>query len=150
MECGQKGQCMSGEAYNAAMWLGPALFVTVNVILWKYLGAVFMPELVARSIYRALPGLASVELFVMVNAAIFYFGGYIVVAIFWRQLKAYLRNPFMAGLALWLMNLLIILPLLGRGVLGYRLPQGWVAVSLPLLLSHWMFARGLQFQDRRL
>jgi hypothetical protein len=132
------------------MWLGPALFMTVSVILWKYLGAVFMPELVARSIYRALPGLSSVDPFVIANVAILYFGGYIVVAIFWGRLKAYLRNPFMAGLALWLVNLLVILPLLGRGMLGYRLPQGWVAVSLPLLLSHWMFARGLQFQDRRL
>jgi uncharacterized membrane protein YagU involved in acid resistance len=132
------------------MWLGPALFVTVSVILWKYLGAVFMPELVARSIYRALPALAGMDLFVLINAAIFYFGGYIVVAIFWQRVKAYLRNPFIAGLALWLMNLLIILPLLGRGILGYRMPQGWMSVSLPLLLSHWMFARGLQFQDRRL
>src|SRR6266567_3261812 len=128
------------------MWLGPALFVTVSVILWKYLGAVFMPELVARSIYRALPALAGMDLFVLINAAIFYFGGYIAVAIFWQRVKAYLKNPFIAGLALWLVNLLIILPLLGRGILGYRLPQGWISVSLPLLLSHWMFARGLQFQ----
>ncbi len=54
------------------------------------------------------------------------------------------------GLALWLVNALIILPILGRGVLGYRLPQGWIAVSFPMLVSHWVFARGLQFQDRRL
>ena len=57
---------------------------------------------------------------------------------------------FLAGLGMWLVNLLIILPLLGRGILGYRMPQGWMSVSLPLLLSHWMFARGLQFQDRGL
>jgi hypothetical protein len=132
------------------MWLGPALFVTVSVLLWKYLGTVFIPELLARSIYRALPSLASMDLFVMANAEIIYFGGYFVIAIFWRPLKSYLKNPFIAGLALWLVNLFIILPLLGRGILGYRLPQGWVSVSLPLLLSHWMFARGLQFQDRRL
>jgi hypothetical protein len=132
------------------MWLGPALFVTMSVILWKYIGAVFMPELMARSIYRVLPSLESMDLFVYINAVLLYFGGYIVVAIFWRRLKSYVRNPFFAGLALWLVNLLIILPILGRGILGYRLPQGWLSVSLPLLLSHWMFARGLQFQDRRL
>jgi hypothetical protein len=46
-------------------------------------------------------------------------------------------------------NVLLLLPVLGKGVLGYKMPQGWFAVSLPLLVSHWMFARGLQFQDRR-
>jgi hypothetical protein len=132
------------------MWLGPALFVTVSVILWKYLGAVFVPDLVARAIYRALPGLQSMDLFVLINAGVVYFGIYVIVAIFWKPLKSYLKNPFVAGLALWLVNLFIILPLLGRGIIGYRLPQGWLSVSLPLLLSHWMFARGLQFQDRRL
>jgi hypothetical protein len=132
------------------MWLGPALFVTVSVILWKYLGAVFMPDLLARAIYRALPGLQGMDLFVLINAGVVYFGIYVIVAIFWKPLKSYLKNPFFAGLALWLVNLFIILPLLGRGIIGYRLPQGWLSVSLPLLLSHWMFARGLQFQERRL
>jgi hypothetical protein len=132
------------------MWLGPALFVTISVILWKYIGAVFMPELVARAIYRVVPGLESMNLFVLINAEILYFGIYAIVAIFWRPLKPYVRNPFFAALALWLVNLFIILPLLGRGIIGYRLPQGWMSVALPLLLSHWMFARGLQFQDRRL
>jgi len=131
------------------MWLGPALFVTVSVLLWKYLGAIFMPELMARSVLRAIPVLTSVDVFVLINAEIVYFGGYLLIAVFWRPLKPCLKNPFIAGMALWLVNVLIILPLLGRGVLGYRLPQGWMSVSLPLLLSHWMFARGLQFQDRR-
>ena len=132
------------------MWLGPALFVTISVLLWKYLGAVFMPELLVRSIYRIVPSLESVDLFIFINAVLFYFGAYIVIAIFWQRLKSYLKNPFLAGLGLWFVNLFIILPLLGRGILGYRMPQGWMSVSLPLLLSHWMFARGLQFQDRRL
>ena len=132
------------------MWLGPALFVTISVLLWKYLGAIFMPELLARAIYRFLPSLESVDRFVFINASLIYFGGYIVVALIWRRLKAYLKNPFLAGLGLWLVNLFILMPLLGRGILGYRMPQGWMSVALPLLLSHWMFARGLQFQDRRL
>ena len=133
-----------------AMWLGPLLFVAVSIFLWKYVGAVFMPELLARSVFQVVPGLASVELYVTINAALLYFGGYFVVAIFWRSLKPHLRNPFTAGLVLWLVNALIILPILGRGILGYRLPQGWIAVSFPPLVSHWVFARGLQFQDRRL
>ncbi len=134
----------------AAMWLGPVLFAGVSVFLWKYVGAVFVPELVARSVFRALPALASVDLFVTINAALLYFGGYFIIAVFWRPLKVYLRNPFIAGLALWLVNVLIVLPILGRGILGYRLPQGWMSASFPMLVSHWMFARGLQFQDRRL
>jgi hypothetical protein len=50
---------------------------------------------------------------------------------------------------LWVFNLLVIYPLLGRGVFGYKLPQGWIPATFPLLVAHWMFARGLQFQDRR-
>jgi len=134
----------------AAMWLGPVLFVAVSIFLWRYAGTVFVPELVARSVFRVLPALVSVELFVTINAALLYFGGYFGFAVFWPLLKPYLRNPFIAGLALWLVNVLVLLPILGRGILGYRLPQGWISVSLPMLLSHWMFARGLQFQDRRL
>jgi hypothetical protein len=131
------------------MWLGPVLFVGVSIFLWKYVGAVFVPELLARSVFRMLPPLASVDLFVTINAALLYFGGYFVIAIFWKPVKVYLRNPFIAALALWLVNVLIVFPVLGRGVLGYRLPQGWIAASLPMLVSHWIFARGLQFQERR-
>lgn len=131
------------------MWLGPVLFVGVSIFLWKYVGAVFVPELLARFVFRMLPPLESVDLFVTINAAFLYFGGYFAIAIFWKPLKVYLRNPFIAGLVLWLANVLIVFPMLGRGVLGYRLPQGWIAASFPMLVSHWMFARGLQFQERR-
>ena|SRR2546422_3003979 len=131
------------------MWLGPVLFMGMSVFLWKYIGAVFMPELLARSVFAMVPVLRDVETVILINAAIIYFGAYFVFAIFWRSLKLYLRNPFLAGLALWLANVLVVFPLLGRGVLGYELPQGWMVASFPLLVSHWMFARGLQFQDRR-
>jgi hypothetical protein len=131
------------------MWLGPVLFVAISVFLWRYVGAVFVPDLMARMIFRAVPALESIELFVIINAALIYFAGYFVIAICWERVKAYLLSPFIAGIVLWLVNLFVILPILGRGILGYRLPQGWISVSLPLLLSHWIFARGLQFQDRR-
>jgi hypothetical protein len=131
------------------MWLGPVLFAAVSVFLWKYVGAVFIPQLLARAVFEVLPILADVEMVVLINAALIYFGAYFVFAIFWRRLKPYFRNPFLAGVALWLVNILVLFPVLGRGLLGYRMAQGWMSASLPLLLSHWMFARGLQFQDRR-
>src|SRR5438093_5425585 len=131
------------------MWLGPVLFISVSVFLWKYVGAVFVPELVARWLFAALPVLGDIKVVILINAAILYFAAYFVVAIFWIKLRQYLRNPFLAGLVLWLANVIVVLPLLGRGVLGYRMPQGWLAASLPLLVAHWMFARVLQFQQRR-
>jgi hypothetical protein len=131
------------------MWMGPALFIAVNVFLWKYIGAVFVPELLARAVFAILPVLADMELVIVVNAAIVYFGAYFAFAVFWRRFKPYLRNAFLAGFVLWLVNVFLLFPLLGKGVLGYRMPQGWIAVSFPLFVAHWIFARGLQFQDRR-
>lgn len=131
------------------MWLGPVLFIGVSVFLWKYIDAVFVPEALAGSVFSILPVLTDLEKVVVANAAILYFGAYFVFAIFWPRLKPYFRNPFFAAVALWLVNIFIVFPLIGRGVLGYRFPQGWMAACLPLLLSHWMFARGLQFQERR-
>jgi len=131
------------------MWLGPLLFTAVSVFLWKYVGAVFVPELLARSVFSMLPVLTDLETVVRINAALLYFGAYFTFAVFWPKVKLYLRNPFLAAITLWVVNIVVVFPILGRGILGYRLPQGWMAASLPLLLSHWMFARGLQFQDRR-
>jgi hypothetical protein len=131
------------------MWLGPVLFLGMSVFLWKYIGAVYMPELLARAVFVLLPVLKDVETVVLINAAILYFGAYFGFAVFWRSIKPYLRNPFLAGLTLWLVNVLVVFPLAGRGMLGYQLPQGWMSASFPLLVSHWMFARGLQFQDKR-
>jgi hypothetical protein len=131
------------------MWLGPALFIVVTVFLWRYIGAVFMPELLARVVFGVLPVLEDMELVILVNAAILYFGGYCTFALFWPRLKPYLRNPFLAGFVLWLANITLLFPVLGKGVLGYRMPQGWISASFPLLVAHWTFARGLQFQERR-
>ena len=131
------------------MWLGPVLFVAVSVFLWKYIGAVFVPEVLARAVFAALPVLMDLHTVILINAAIIYFGAYFAFAIFWSKLRPYLRNAFLAGMTLWLVNVLIVFPLLGRGLLGYRFPQGWLAASFPLFVAHWMFARGLQFQERR-
>src|SRR5437762_13296895 len=98
------------------MWLGPVLFTGVSVFLWKYIGAVFIPELLARSVFRIVPVLRDVETVILINAAILYFGAYFVLAIFWRALKPYLLNDFLAGLALWLAHVLIVFQMIGRGV----------------------------------
>src|SRR3989442_12964375 len=105
-----------------AMWLGPLLFVAVSIFLWKYVGAVFMPELLARSIFQFAPGLASVELYITINAALFYFGGYFAVAIFWRSLKPHFRNPFTAGLVLWLRQSVVNPAVFGPGGLRFLIP----------------------------
>jgi hypothetical protein len=131
------------------MWMGPTLFIAISIVLWRYIGAVFVPEVLARLVFSILPALVELETVILINAAILYFGAYFVFAIFWRKLKPYLGNPFFAAIGLWLVNVLVLFPLVGRGMLGYKFPQGWMSASLPLLLSHWMFARGLQFQDRR-
>lgn len=131
------------------MWLGPALFIGISVFLWRYIGAVFVPELMARLVFQIVPALTDMELVIMVNAAIVYFGAYFVFALFWGRLRPYLLSPFIGGLALWLVNMTLVFPLLGKGIFGYRMPQGWLLASFPLLVAHWLFARGVQFQDRR-
>ena|SRR2546426_6965016 len=131
------------------MWLGPVLYLGVSIFLWRYAGAVFMPLLVTRWVLRSLPVLEDLQLVVMINAGMIYFGGYLVFAMFWQRLKPYFRSPFIGSFVLWLVNVLVVFPILGRGVLGYMLPQGWISASFPLLVSHWLFARGLQFQEKR-
>ena len=130
------------------MWMAPLLFVATSVFLWRYLGSVFVPTLLTRSVVALVPALSDLETLVSINTNLLYFGAYLAFAMFWPRLKQYFRSPFLAGLALWLVNVFILFPAIGRGVLGYKLPQGWMAVSLPLLLSHWLFARGLGFQSR--
>ena len=130
------------------MWMGPLLYVASSIFLWQYLGSVFIPNLLTRAVLAVVPVPQDLERLVSINANLLYFGAYFLFAASWLQLKPYFRNPFLAGVALWLVNVFVIFPLVGRGILGYRLPQGWMSASLPLLLSHWLFARGLQFQTR--
>jgi hypothetical protein len=130
------------------MWMGPLLYVATSVFLWQYVGSVFVPNLITRWVLRLIPVPSDLETVVIINANLFYFGAYFLFALYWPRLKSYFRNPFLAGLAFWVVNVMVLFPIIGRGVLGYRLPQGWMAVSLPLLLSHWLFARGLAFQTR--
>ncbi len=131
------------------MWLGPVLYIATSVFLWQYAGAVFMPELLARRLFALLPVFREIEIVVLINAALLYFAPYLIFAVMWERARVYLKHPFLAAAVLWLVNILVLFPLLGRGLLGYQLPRGWVAASLPMLVSHWMFGRGLQFQQKQ-
>src|SRR5213593_3827120 len=104
------------------MWLGPVLFIGISVFFWKYVGAVFVPELLAHSVFAILPALIGVERVILINAAIVYFGAYFAFAVCWRNIRPYLLNPFLGGLALWLVNVILVFPLLGKGLLGYKMP----------------------------
>jgi hypothetical protein len=130
------------------MWMGPLLYFATSIFLSKYLGSVYIPTLLTRAVLLAVPPLADLQILITINANLFYFGAYFVFGFYWPRLKSYFRNPFLAGMALWFVNVMVLLPLIGKGVLGYKLPQGWMAVSFPLLLSHWLFARGLSHQTR--
>ncbi len=131
------------------MLLGPVLFTVVSILFWRFIHAVFVPQLMAWSVFAMFPALRELELVILINMGLIYFGAYFVFGMFWKNLRPHLGNPFLAALGLWLVNVFVVFPLLGRGVLGNELPQGWISASFPLLVSHWMFARGLQFQDRR-
>src|SRR4051794_14773610 len=111
------------------MWLGPALFIAVNILLWRYVSAVFVPEVLARSVFRLLPALAELQTVILINMAILYFGAYFAFAVFWKKIKPYMKNVFFAAIGLWLVNILMIFPLVGRGILGYKFPQGWMSAS---------------------
>src|SRR5262245_26575439 len=122
------------------MWLGPVLYIAVSVFLWRYIGAVFVPELLIRPVFAILPALLDMERVILINASIIYFCAYFAFAVFWGKLKPYLRNPFLGCVVLWSVNVFFIFPVLGKGILGYRMPQGWLAVSFPLFVSHWVYA----------
>ena len=113
------------------MWLGPVLFIVISVFLWKYIGAVFVPELFARAVFAILPVLRDMELVILINAAILYFGAYFAFAIFWGRLRPYSSKSVSCGMALWLVNVFSFFPMLGEGILGYHMPQGWLAVEFP-------------------
>lgn len=107
-----------------------------------------MPDLFARRLFALLPVLQDIEIAMVINIAVLYFAPYLIFSMMWERIRVHLKHPFLAAAMFWLVNVLVLFPLVGRGFLGYRLPRGWLAASLPLLISHWMFGRGLQFQQK--
>src|SRR2546422_7417153 len=126
------------------MWLGPVLYLSVSVFLWWYAGAVFMPFLLTRAVVQAVPLLEDLQLVVIINAGLIYFGGYLVFAMSWQWLKPYLRNAFIAGLVLWLADFLGVYSLLGGGGLGLMLAPGWVLGRFSVVVLALGFWGGLQ------
>jgi len=112
--------------------------------------AVFLPEVVTRRLLVWFPEFWEFETLIVINIALIYFAIYFVFGLFWPRLEPYFKNPYFGAIALFAINVLVIYPIIGRGLLGYRLPQGWLGASLPLVVSHWIFARGVQYQRRRL
>jgi DMSO/TMAO reductase YedYZ molybdopterin-dependent catalytic subunit len=141
------------------MLVPPIVYLVVSIVLWQLAGAVFMPELLTNRLFEILP-VAWIEWGVQwlgplakqlafANVAILYFGAYAVFSFSWDRLRNVFGNTFMASFALWTANVLVLFPIAGKGVFGYKLPQGAFSASLFVFASHWIFARMLQFQTPR-
>jgi hypothetical protein len=136
------------------MMLPACVFLLVNVVLWKFVGAVFMPELLASRFFEFVPSPEEtvgmlLEHLIFINFVLLYFGAYFLFAFCWKRLRRTFRNPFYGVLVLLCVNLFVLFPLAGRGVFGYQLPQGPLSASSFILASHWILARVMQTQERR-
>ena len=118
-----------------------------------------MPELLANRMFEIFP-VPFIETAVQLlgplakqlafySIAIVYFAAYFLFAHRWDRIRPYLGNAFYAGFALWGLHVLIVIPAAGQGVFAYKSPQGAVTPSILLFVSHWIFARSLQFREYR-
>jgi hypothetical protein len=134
------------------MLAGPLVFLVVSVVLWRYGGAVLMPKQLSDRLFDLLPALGGsfIEYVVFYNFVLIYFGAYFAFAFYWARLKRFriLRHPFVAAFVLWCVNVFVIFPIAGRGIFGYKMPQGPFSASLFLFASHWVFGRMLERQER--
>jgi hypothetical protein len=137
----------------------PLVYLVVSIVLWQLANAVFMPELLANQLFEILP-VSFIERGVQLlgplakqlafaNIALLYFGFYFAFSFNWEKLRRFFGHSFMGAFALWGGNVLILFPLAGKGVFGYKLPQGAFSASLFLFAAHWIFARMLQMQSPR-
>ena len=65
--------------------MGPLLYVATSIFLWRYLGGVFIPALLTRTVISLVPPLADLQMLVTINTNAFYFGAYFR---FWTLLAA--------------------------------------------------------------
>ena len=141
------------------MIVPPLVYLVVSIAFWQLANAVFVPELLANRLFELLP-VSFIERGVQLmgplakqlafaNVALVYFGAYFVFAIYWERLRRMFGSAFYAAFALWCCNVLILFPIAGKGVFGYKLPQGPFAASLFLFAAHWILARMLQIQTPR-
>src|SRR5580765_3806253 len=138
------------------MWVAPLIYFVVSALLWKIGGGLFMPELFANRMFEIFPvpfiefavqlmGPLAKEL-AFYGITIAYFGTYFLFAQFWDRIRPYLGSAFYAAFAFWGVHVLIVIPAAGQGVFASKSPQGALTPSLMLFVSHWMFARSLQFR----
>ena len=141
------------------MIVPPLVYLVVSIAFWQLANAVFMPELLANRLFELLP-VSFIERGVQLmgplakqlafaNIALLYFGAYFVFALYWDRLRQTFGSAFYAAFALWCGNVLILFPIAGQGVFGYKLPQGPFSASLFLFAAHWILARMLQMQTPR-
>jgi DMSO/TMAO reductase YedYZ molybdopterin-dependent catalytic subunit len=138
------------------MIVPPIVFVVTSIVLWQLANAIFMPELLANRLFEILPASfieRGVQLLgplakqlAFANVAILYFGLYFAFSLLWDRLRAAFGGVWLAAMTLWAANVLVLFPLSGQGLFGYRLSQGAFSASLFLFASHWIFARMLQLQ----
>ena len=108
-----------------------------------------MPDVLTN---RMLPIVSSEPLWrnvLLANIALAYFGAYWAFAARWDRLKPHLKSEFVGAILLWGLNVLVLFPLIGRGIFGYKLPQGAFLPCLYLLGMHWLYARMLQLSSSR-
>jgi DMSO/TMAO reductase YedYZ molybdopterin-dependent catalytic subunit len=138
------------------MWVAPLIYFVVTLFLWWIGNGLFMPELLANRMFEIFPvpfieaavqlmGHLAKEL-AFYGITVVYFGAYFLFARYWDRIRPYLGNAFYAAFALWGLHVLIVIPAAGQGLFAYKSPQGAVTPSLLLFVSHWIFARSLQFQ----
>src|SRR5580693_216731 len=114
------------------MIVPPLVYLVVSLVLWQLANAVFMPELLANRLFEILNA-ASIERGVQLmgplakqlafaNVILLYFIPYAIFAFSWGRLRRFFGSAFFGAGALWGVNVLVLFPLAGQGVFGYRLP----------------------------
>jgi hypothetical protein len=131
------------------MWFPAVIYCLVSILLWYFAKAFFMPQVLTDLVFPVQDTDLLVYRVALANIAFVYFGAYWVFAANWKRLQPYLRNEFLGGVTLWAINVFIIFPLIGRGVFGYKLPQGALFPCLYLFGTHWMYARMLEMKNER-
>ena len=131
------------------MWFPPLFYALVTVLLWWFARAFFVPQQVTNRIFPIQTTDPLLYQVALSNVAVFYFGAYWAFSAGWKRLRPYLKNEFVGGIALWAVNVLVILPLIGRGIFGYKLNQGALYPCMYLFATHWMYARMLQMSVDR-
>ena len=128
------------------MWIPPLVYAVVSILLWQFAHVFFMPQAIANRLVSIQTAEPLVVQIVLANVSGAYFGAYWAFSANWKRLRPYLKNEFLAGFVLWAVNVLIVFPLIGRGVFGYKLPQGAFSPCFFLVVTHWVYARMLQLR----